>query len=113
MPATAPPEYRRVVSRCVHTSSLAAYDAVANAAPAGVVAGVVSSFASHDHVDIRTPPVAMLNAALVRTLPGYVYATSPALDAGLLIWIVALFVGADAPTLNVDRYAIDAPAAPE
>jgi hypothetical protein len=33
---------------------------------------------------------------------------SPTFSDGLLIWIVALFVGRDEPTLNVDRYAIDA-----
>jgi hypothetical protein len=41
-----------------------------------------------------------------------VNAVSPAELAGLLNWFVALLFGTEAPTLNVDRYAIVAPAAP-
>jgi hypothetical protein len=50
----------------------------------------------------------MFNATLVRTDPGYVNAVSPTFEDGLLNWTVALFVGAEDPTLNVERYAIDA-----
>jgi hypothetical protein len=83
--------------------------AVARAEPAGVVAGVVSSLLSHDHEDIRMPFVAIENSALVSTDPGYVYATSPALVAGLLNCHVPLLVGTDEPTGKVLRYAGPAP----
>ena len=49
------------ISRSVQMLSSAGYEADASAAPAGVVAGVVSSFATHDVLSIGTPPVANEN----------------------------------------------------